>query len=165
MFRCAGSRGLSSLVGVHRVETVAPFLLTSFGDERSKALRRIAVKSPASNRNRKIFFASFWSPKKEAMASFLGDQKEAKNIFRFLLLAGDFTAIRRRALLLSSPKEVSKKGATVSTRWTPTRELSPLDPAQRNTYRVLPPPASARPTLRAGGAGLSAAARVQYQVD
>ena len=36
VFRCAGSRGLCSLVGVHRVETVAPFLLTSFSDERSK---------------------------------------------------------------------------------------------------------------------------------
>ena len=89
------------------------------------------------------------------------------------------------ALLLSSPKEVSKKGATgkrmngirpfppsfldtqkgsekgatVSTRWTPTRELSPLDPALRNTYRMLPLPASTRPTLRAGGAGLSAVAK------
>lgn len=49
------------------------------------------------------------------------------------------------ALLLSSLKEVSKKGATVSTRWTPTRELSPLDPAQRETikcnfYWLLPGP-------------------------
>ena len=37
------------------------------------------------------------------------------------------------ALLLSSLKEVSKKGATVSTRWTPTREQSPLDPARHKT--------------------------------
>ena len=39
----------------------------------------------------------------------------------------------------------SKKSATVSTRWTPTREQSPLDPAQRKTikcnfYRFLPGP-------------------------
>ena len=72
---------------------------------------------------------------------------------------GLFTASCRRALLLSSLKEVSKKGATVSTRWTPTREQSPLDPALRNTYRVLPLPASTRPTLRAGGAGPTAAGK------
>ena len=39
----------------------------------------------------------------------------------------------------------SEKSATVSTRWTPTREQSPLDPAQRKTikcnfYRLLPGP-------------------------
>ena len=54
-------------------------------------------------------------------------------------------AYHRWVLLLSSPKEVSKKGATVSTRWTPTREQSPLDPAQRKTikcrfHRLLPGP-------------------------
>ena len=35
------------------------------------------------------------------------------------------------ALLLSSPKEVSKKGATVSGRWTPTRGTYPLDSSPR----------------------------------
>ena len=43
-----------------------------------------------------------------------------------------------QALLLSSPKEVSKKGATVSTRWTPTRERGPLDPARRETCSYRP---------------------------
>ena len=37
------------------------------------------------------------------------------------LRRGLLTASCRGVLLLSSPKEVSKKGATVSTRWTPTR--------------------------------------------
>ena len=90
--------------------------------------------------------SSFWTPK-----------KVAKKVPPLRL--DFFRASCRGALLLSSPKEVSKKGATVSTRWTPTREQSPLDPAQQNTYRVLPPPASTRPTLRAGGVRLAAAGK------
>ena len=37
------------LVGVHRVETVAPFLLTSFSDERSKARGGMPLKNTARN--------------------------------------------------------------------------------------------------------------------
>ena len=64
---------------------------------------------------------------------------------RIFVSGGRFYGVPPWALLLSSPKEVSKKGATVSTRWTPTREQSPLDPAQRETikcnfYRLLPGP-------------------------
>ena len=50
---------------------------------------------------------------------FLGDQKRTEKVA--IVEGGLFTASCRGVLLLSSPKEVSKKGATVSTRWTPTR--------------------------------------------
>ena len=53
-------------------------------------------------------------------------------------LAVFLTAGGHGVLLLSSLKEVSKKGATVSTRWTPTREQSPLDPAQREACSYRP---------------------------
>ena len=75
------------------------------------------------------------SPKEES-------RKQRKKCHR---LGWTFSGIPPRVLLLSSLKEVSKKGATVSTRWTPTREQSPLDPAQRKTikcrfHRLLPGP-------------------------
>ena len=77
------------------------------------------------------------------LCSFLTDQKGTEKVAT--VEVGLFPASCRGALLLSSLKEVSKKGATVSTRWTPTRELSPLDPARRKTCschpcRLLPGP-------------------------
>ncbi len=67
----------------------------------------------------------FWSVK-----------KEPKIFLKFL--AYIFSGGPPQALLLSSPKEVSKKGATVSTRWTPTRERGPLDPARHKTCSYRP---------------------------
>ena len=70
-----------------------------------------------------------------------------------------FNGGRRGVLLLSSPKEVSKKGATVSTRWTPTRG-NPWTPHDIKLAHVTLP-VSPRPTLRAGGAGLTAAEKMK----
>ena len=70
-----------------------------------------------------------------------------------------FSGIPPRALLLSSLKEVSKKGATVSTRWTPTRG-NPWTPHDIKLAHVTLP-VSPRPTLRAGGAGLTAAEKMK----
>ena len=94
--------------------------LTSFVGRCPAACRRVILLS---------------SPKEES-------RKQRKKCHR---LGWTFSGIPPRVLLLSSLKEVSKKGATVSTRWTPTREQSPLDPAQRKTikcrfHRLLPGP-------------------------
>ena len=74
--------------------------------------------------------------------SFLDTQKGSEK--SATVEAGLFTACRRRVLLLSSLKEVSKKGATVSTRWTPTRG-NPWTPHSGTLtgcypYRLLPGP-------------------------
>ena len=81
----------------------------------------------------------------QPLSMFLFDRPKRNRKLFLKFLAVFFSSIPPQALLLSSPKEVSKKGATVSTRWTPTREQSPLDPAQRETikcnfYRLLPGP-------------------------
>ena len=87
--------------------------------------------------------AEFFSGIQPLSPSFLDTQKGSEK--SATVEVGLFTASCRGALLLSSLKEVSKKGATVSTRWTPTREQGPLDPAQRETikcnfYQLLPGP-------------------------
>ena len=51
-----------------------------------------------------------------------------------------FSGWQPLALLLSSPKEVSKKGATVSGRWTPTRGTYPLDSSPRKQRCLLSKP-------------------------
>ena len=79
--------------------------LTSFITERSKQERRQRQKDE----------------RHLAVSSFLfGKPKRKRKIF-LKFLAVFFNGGHRGVLLLSSPKEVSKKGATVSTRWTPTR--------------------------------------------
>ena len=71
-----------------------------------------------------------------------GGPRGSEKFFRFLFVF--FSGRCRRTLLLSSPKEVSKKGATVSTRWTPTRG-NPWTPHSGTLtgcypYRLLPGP-------------------------
>ena len=80
--------------------------------------------------------AEFFSGIQPLSSSFLDTQKGSEK--SATVEVGLFPASCRGALLLSSLKEVSKKGATVSTRWTPTRELSPLDPARRKTCSCHP---------------------------
>ena len=110
----------------------APWGLTSFITERSKqerCCRQLDERHPA------VSFFLFGHPK-----------RKRKLFLKFLAVF--FSSIPPQALLLSSLKEVSKKGATVSTRWTPTRGTYPLDSSPRNPVGHLSKPG--RPALPCG---------------